>query len=93
MSKHVNRLTKELSEMRDKVMNRPPGSSDSEDEQPPQIKTEEKVTEEMVERMEEKIESAQGDQKNLFLIIFQVRCIKKGNRNFLIRSNLKTFFI
>lgn len=76
MSKHVNRLTKELSEMRDKVMNRPPVSSDSEDEQPPQIKTEEKVTEEMVERMEEKLESAQGDQKNLFLIIFQVSRLK-----------------
>ncbi len=57
--------------MREKIGHRT-GSSDSEDEEP-QIKTEEKVTEEMVERMEEKLESAQGDQKNLFLIIFQVR--------------------
>lgn len=31
-----------------------------------------KPTEEAVERMEEKLESAQSDQKNLFLIIFQV---------------------
>lgn len=31
-----------------------------------------KPTEETVERMEEKLESAQSDQKNLFLIIFQV---------------------
>lgn len=29
-------------------------------------------TEEIVERMEEKLEAAQADQKNLFLIIFQV---------------------
>ena len=29
-------------------------------------------TEEMIERMEEKLESAQSEQKNLFLIIFQV---------------------
>lgn len=28
-------------------------------------------TEEMIERMEERLESAQSDQKNLFLIIFQ----------------------
>ncbi len=32
----------------------------------------EKPTEEQVEKLEEKLESAQGDQKNLFLIIFQV---------------------
>lgn len=30
-------------------------------------------TEEMVERMEERLEAAQADQKNLFLIIFQVK--------------------
>jgi len=70
MSKHVIRLTKELTDMREK-MGHTTGSSDSEDEEP-QIKSEEKITEEMVERMEEKLESAQGDQKNLFLIIFQV---------------------
>ena len=29
-------------------------------------------SEEAVERMEEKLEAAQADQKNLFLIIFQV---------------------
>ena len=32
----------------------------------------EQPTEETVERMEEKLEAAQADQKNLFLIIFQV---------------------
>lgn len=71
MSKHVNRLTKELSEMREKI-GHITNSSDSEEEEP-QIKTEEKITEEMVEKMEEKLEAAQGDQKNLFLIIFQVK--------------------
>ena len=30
-------------------------------------------SEEMLERMEEKLEAAQSEQKNLFLIIFQVR--------------------
>lgn len=29
-------------------------------------------TEEMIERMEDKLEAAQSEQKNLFLIIFQV---------------------
>ena len=29
-------------------------------------------TEEMIERMEEKLEEAQSEQKNLFLIVFQV---------------------
>ena len=29
-------------------------------------------TEEQIERMEERLEEAQGQQKNLFLIIFQV---------------------
>lgn len=33
----------------------------------------EQPTEEMVERMEERVEAAQADQKNLFLIVFQVR--------------------
>ena len=32
----------------------------------------EKPTEEHVERLEEKLEAAEADQKNLFLIIFQV---------------------
>ena len=32
----------------------------------------EQPTEEMVERMEERLEMAQSDQKNLFLIVFQV---------------------
>ena len=30
--------------------------------------------EEQIERLQEKVESAQSEQKNLFLVIFQVRC-------------------
>ena len=38
-----------------------------------QISFDEEVpTEEQIERMEEKLESAQSEQKNLFLIIFQL---------------------
>jgi len=37
-----------------------------------QNKDGEQLTEEMVERMEERVEAAQADQKNLFLIVFQV---------------------
>jgi nuclear cap-binding protein subunit 1 len=33
----------------------------------------EKPSEDMVDRMEERLEAAQADQKNLFLIIFQAR--------------------
>ena len=33
----------------------------------------EKPSEDHVEKLEEKLEAAQADQKNLFLIIFQVR--------------------
>lgn len=36
------------------------------------IDVDDNITEEMVECMEEKLEIAQSDQKNLFLIIFQV---------------------
>ena len=37
----------------------------------PRIKSEEKPSEDQVEKLEERLEAAQADQKNLFLIIFQ----------------------
>ena len=37
------------------------------------IRDEDVPTEEMIERMEEKLETVQGEQKNLFLIVFQVK--------------------
>ena len=36
-------------------------------------KSGEKPSEDQVEKMEERLEAAQADQKNLFLIIFQVK--------------------
>ena len=39
-------------------------------------KDDETPTEEMIERMEERLESAQSEQKNLFLIVFQVCTIQ-----------------
>lgn len=48
--------------------NRSGTSSDDEDKD----KSGERPSEDALERMEEKLEAAQADQKNLFLIIFQV---------------------
>lgn len=73
MNKHVIKLGGELSEAREKLARAESSSSESdEDEEATKKKDDsEKPTEEMVERMEEKLEAAQADQKNLFLIIFQ----------------------
>jgi len=90
MSRHVDRLTRELNEAREKLcataaISNSSDDSDTETEKPeakPRQSTttfggvpmdvDDNVTEEMVERMEEKLEMAQADQKNLFLIVFQV---------------------
>lgn len=75
MNKHVSRLQRELTEARDK-MRRHDSDSESEDDRKRRREDhdeKEKPTEEAVESMEEKLEAAQADQKNLFLIIFQVR--------------------
>lgn len=72
-NKHVMKLTKELTEAREKlrrVENRSGSSSEDEDKDKG-----ERPSEEVVERMEEKLEAAQADQKNLFLIIFQASLI------------------
>lgn len=73
MNKHVARLQRELAAAREKVRRH---DSDSESEDDRKRRREEhdekdKPSEEVVERMEEKLEAAQADQKNLFLIIFQ----------------------
>uniref|UniRef100_T1JFR4 MIF4G-like type 2 domain-containing protein n=1 Tax=Strigamia maritima TaxID=126957 RepID=T1JFR4_STRMM len=71
MNKHVQKLQKEVDDARDKLAKvvdlcckilQGDENSNSEKERP---------TEEMIERMEERLEAAQADQKNLFLIIFQ----------------------
>ncbi|XP_025418867.1 nuclear cap-binding protein subunit 1 [Sipha flava] len=91
MSRHVDRLTRELNEAREKLRTTAATSNSSDDSDTETEKAETKpsrastttfggqvpmdvddnVTEEMVERMEEKLEMAQADQKNLFLIVFQ----------------------
>lgn len=73
MNKHVIKLAGELQEAREKLAHAESSSSESDDESESKKKQNdtEKPTEEMVERMEEKFEAAQADQKNLFLIIFQ----------------------
>lgn len=93
MSRHVDRLTRELNEAREKLRTTAATSNSSDDSDTETDKVDAKpsrptaaatfggqipmdvddnVTEEMVERMEEKLEMAQADQKNLFLIVFQV---------------------
>ena len=58
-------MQKEVSENRDRRgRDDSDDSSSDEDERP-------RPTDEEIERMEERLESAQADQKNLFLIIFQ----------------------
>lgn len=80
MNKHVVRLIRELQEARE---NFPHSESESEeDSDDPDVsegtenrrsrKRDEYATADLVESMEEKLEFAQADQKNLFLIIFQV---------------------
>lgn len=69
MNKHVNRLQLDLNEAREQRRGHTDSDSESsseDDESRP------KPTEEEIERMEERLEAAQADQKNLFLIIFQV---------------------
>lgn len=64
----------ELSEAKDKLSRVESSSSDSEDEgtnKRKKIEVGEKPSEEMVEKMEEKLEAANVDQKRLFLIVFQ----------------------
>lgn len=87
MNKHVNKLNKEANDARKMVEDVESDSEDSDHDQ--SRKTMEKPTEEQVEKLEEKLEAAQADQKNLFLIIFQVR-----NRGiiYLVRSALGLFW-
>lgn len=74
MNKHVAKLSAELNDARDKLRKAEMNSSDSEgeDENAQKGKDNKDIpTEEQVDKMEEKLEAAQADQKNLFLIIFQ----------------------
>jgi nuclear cap-binding protein subunit 1 len=77
MNKHVSKLSKEASEARRLIEDSESDSSDSDDEagggkqRRRERRPLERPTEETVEKLEERLEAAQADQKNLFLIIFQ----------------------
>jgi nuclear cap-binding protein subunit 1 len=85
MSKHVNRLGRELAEALERLRHAESDSDESEDGDGEGNNNSsqrgksgggddrEKPSEDMVDRMEERLEAAQADQKNLFLIIFQAR--------------------
>ena len=69
MNKQVAQLQIEVEEKRDKkdeADNKVSDGLDIDDDVP---------TEEDIERLEEELENAQSDQKNLFLIIFQVHSL------------------
>lgn len=76
MNKHVNKLSKEAADARKMIEDSDSNSEDSDDENKRNgagrvAKSGEKPSEDQVEKLEEKLEAAQADQKNLFLIIFQ----------------------
>lgn len=73
MNRHVIKLSGELTEAREKLARAELSSESEEEDEENKKKPDdaEKPTEEMVERVEEKLEAAQTAQKNLFLIIFQ----------------------
>jgi nuclear cap-binding protein subunit 1 len=85
MSKHVSRLGRELAEARERLRHAESDSDESEDGDGEGNNNaskhgvsvagddHEKPSEDMVDRMEERLEAAQADQKNLFLIVFQAR--------------------
>eukprot|EP00090_Calanus_glacialis_P015780 TRINITY_DN2485_c0_g1_i1.p1 TRINITY_DN2485_c0_g1~~TRINITY_DN2485_c0_g1_i1.p1 ORF type:complete len:790 (+),score=272.47 TRINITY_DN2485_c0_g1_i1:36-2405(+) len=77
MNKHVAKLSREASDARRMIEDSESESSDSEGEEGGgkgrrgRNRPTEKPSEEAVEKLEERLEAAQADQKNLFLIIFQ----------------------
>uniref|UniRef100_A0A3Q4HBP7 Nuclear cap-binding protein subunit 1 n=1 Tax=Neolamprologus brichardi TaxID=32507 RepID=A0A3Q4HBP7_NEOBR len=75
MNKHVQKIQKELEEAKDKLEKQQHKRRDSGDdeEMDKNSEDEEGQLEEQIERLQEKVESAQSEQKNLFLVIFQVR--------------------
>ncbi|KAK6631300.1 Component of the cap-binding complex (CBC) [Polyplax serrata] len=71
MNKHVTRVSRDLRALtRQRREDRGESESDSDNESK-NADGKEKPTAETIDRMEETLEAAQADQKNLFLIIFQ----------------------
>lgn len=83
MNKHVNKLSKEASDARKMINDESESDSEDSDMETGENKNRngerkrhsnksgEKPSEDQVEKLEERLEAAQADQKNLFLIIFQ----------------------
>ncbi|XP_037931120.1 nuclear cap-binding protein subunit 1 [Teleopsis dalmanni] len=75
MNKHVIKLSTELNDAKEKLSKADSSSSDSEDEnaikRKKPITHADKPTEEAVEQLEDQFESANVEQKRLFLIVFQ----------------------
>jgi len=73
MNKHVAKLQRDASDARRQIEDSDSDSSDSEEEggRRRRMRPGDRPTEEQVEKLEERLEAAQADQKNLFLIIFQ----------------------
>ena len=98
MNKHVNKLSKEASEARRMIEESDSDNSDNDSANEMEEKEKrsgrkngngnEKPTEEHVEKLEEKLEAAQADQKNLFLIIFQV-CVYSIRRKISLFESFK----
>uniref|UniRef100_A0A2K6P2S9 Nuclear cap binding protein subunit 1 n=1 Tax=Rhinopithecus roxellana TaxID=61622 RepID=A0A2K6P2S9_RHIRO len=68
MNKHVLKIQKELEEAKEKLARQHKRRSDDDDRSSDR---KDGVLEEQIERLQEKVESAQSEQKNLFLVIFQ----------------------
>ena len=92
MNKHVSKLSKEASDARRMLDDSESDSDDSDDANPAAGEHKkrnggaraggrggEKPSEDHVEKLEEKLEAVQADQKNLFLIIFQVELNYSGH--------------
>ncbi|KAG2466614.1 NCBP1 protein, partial [Polypterus senegalus] len=71
MNKHVQKIQKELDEAKEKL-EKQHRRRDSGDEDDDKNSDEDGLLEEQIERLQEKVETAQSEQKNLFLVIFQV---------------------
>ncbi|XP_030050318.1 nuclear cap-binding protein subunit 1 isoform X2 [Microcaecilia unicolor] len=70
MNKHVQKIQRELEETKGKL-EKQHKRRDSDDDDDRNSDREDGPLEEQIERLQEKVESAQSEQKNLFLVIFQ----------------------
>ena len=85
MTKLVTQLQQDVEDMKDRKEEADNKASDG-------LEVDEDVpSDEQIESMEEKLETAQSDQKNLFLIIFQV-CLRHSWKIGIIYVDVKRYF-